>query len=133
MRRWGAPAAALLIARLLSAAAALWAGVNPLRAETWLRLDSHLYLEIARKGYTLFPCPPKSGCAPSQWCGNAAWFRLHRTEALLAPIVVMLPARAAGPLLFAAAPIAFRHGRRLLPQRNHPIWCRRTRRRSSTR
>ena len=32
---------------------------------------------------------------------------LYRAEALLAPIVVMLPARAATLLLFAAAPVAF--------------------------
>jgi hypothetical protein len=77
MRGWGAPAAALLIARLVSAAAALFAGVNPLRADTWVRFDSHLYLEIARKGYTLFACPPESGYAPSHWCGNAGWFPLY--------------------------------------------------------
>jgi hypothetical protein len=77
MRRWGAPIAALLIARLVSGAAAVWVGLNPLRAETWVRFDSNLYLEIARKGYTLFTCPPESGYPPSQWCGNAGWFPLY--------------------------------------------------------
>ena len=77
MRRWGAPLAALVAARALSAAAALWVGVNPLRTESWVRFDSHLYLELARQGYTLFACPPESGYAASQWCGNAGWFPLY--------------------------------------------------------
>lgn len=39
------------------------------------RKDSHLYLSIARDGYTLFPCQetiPKA--PPNVWCGNAGWF-----------------------------------------------------------
>jgi len=34
-------------------------------------VDSGLYLDIARHGYTLFRCtPPNRG----DWCGNAGWF-----------------------------------------------------------
>jgi hypothetical protein len=69
--------AALLIARLVSGVAATWVGLDPFRAETWIRFDSNLYLEISRKGYTLFPCPAESGYTPSQWCGNAGWFPLY--------------------------------------------------------
>jgi 4-amino-4-deoxy-L-arabinose transferase-like glycosyltransferase len=44
-----------------------------LRARTWERWDSTLYLDIAENGYTLTPCPDR----PSQWCGNAGWFPLY--------------------------------------------------------
>jgi len=77
MRRWGAPLLALLAARLVTAAAALWAGVDPLQSGSWVRFDSYLYLDIARQGYTLLPCPPESKYAAWQWCGNAGWFPLY--------------------------------------------------------
>lgn len=78
MRRLlGPPLVALLMARAVSAGAALWAGVDPLRAASFIRFDSNLYLEIARRGYTLFHCPPASGYAAAQWCGNAGWFPLY--------------------------------------------------------
>jgi hypothetical protein len=35
---------------------------------TWARWDSGLYEEIARSGYSLFPC------GDGTWCGDAAWF-----------------------------------------------------------
>src|SRR5207248_599144 len=57
MRRWGTPLLALAAARVLTAAAAVRAGVDPFRTESWVRFDAHLYLDIARQGYTLFPCP----------------------------------------------------------------------------
>ncbi len=77
MRRRGAPLLALAAARLVTAAAALWAGVDPLASGSWIRFDSYLYLEIAQRGYTLLPCPPESGYLAWQWCGNAGWFPLY--------------------------------------------------------
>ncbi|MDQ6822229.1 MAG: hypothetical protein M3076_18120 [Actinomycetota bacterium] len=52
-------------------------GFDPLRASTWARWDSGLYLSIARRGYDLFPCAPKligGHLATHRWCGNAGWF-----------------------------------------------------------
>lgn len=39
----------------------------------WSRWDSGLYLEIAQKGHTLFPCKEN----PNQYCGNAGWAPLY--------------------------------------------------------
>jgi hypothetical protein len=39
----------------------------------WSRWDSGLYLEIAQKGHTLFPCKEN----PEQYCGNAGWAPLY--------------------------------------------------------
>lgn len=47
-------------------------GYDPLAASTWSRWDSELYIDVARDGYDLFPCPPESGFAG--WCGDAGWF-----------------------------------------------------------
>lgn len=77
MRRLWPPLAALLAARALSAAAALWAGTNPLHAGAWARWDSNLYLSIAQRGYFLEPCGPGSHYEAWQWCGNAGWFPLY--------------------------------------------------------
>jgi hypothetical protein len=42
----------------------------------WLRWDSGLYLQIASKGYELFPCAGKLGFPlnSSEICGNTGWF-----------------------------------------------------------
>ncbi|MBI4446625.1 MAG: hypothetical protein HY645_12035 [Acidobacteria bacterium] len=46
------------------------AGVDFFSVHSWSHWDSALYLEIAKKGYELFPCsPPLQG-----WCGNTGWF-----------------------------------------------------------
>lgn len=39
----------------------------------WSRWDSGLYIDIARNGHTLFPCPDQ----PGKWCGNAGWAPLY--------------------------------------------------------
>ena len=52
-------------------------GLHPLRASTWARWDSNLYLSVAKRGYDLFPCAPKligGHLATHRWCGNAGWF-----------------------------------------------------------
>lgn len=77
MRRLWPPLLALLAARAVSAAAALFAGVNPLGAEAWVRWDSNLYLSIAQRGYFLEHCGPGSHYQAFQWCGNAGWFPLY--------------------------------------------------------
>ena len=77
MRRLWPPLLALLFARALSAGAALWAGVNPLHGDAWVRWDSNLYLSIAQRGYFLEPCAPDSHYQAFQWCGNAGWFPLY--------------------------------------------------------
>jgi hypothetical protein len=60
---------------------ALLAGVDPLRLSSGLKWDALRYLDIARRGYEIFPCgdgpidfpaPP-----PDAWCGNAGWFPLY--------------------------------------------------------
>ena len=58
---WAAAAGSL-------AAAANAFSYAPLTSTTWARWDSGLYEQIARNGYTLFPC------GDGTWCGNAAWF-----------------------------------------------------------
>ena len=77
MRRFWPPLAALLLARVVSAAAAVWAGVDPLRGDAWIRWDSNLYLSIAQRGYFLEHCGAGSHYQPWQWCGNAGWFPLY--------------------------------------------------------
>ena len=77
MRRLWHPLLALLAARAVSAAAALWAGVDPLRADAWVRWDSNLYLSIAQRGYFLEQCGPGSHYQAFQWCGNTGWFPLY--------------------------------------------------------
>ena len=77
MRRLWPPLLALLAARAVSAAAALWAGANPLLAEAWVRWDSNLYLSIAQRGYFLEHCGPGSHYQAFQWCGNTGWFPLY--------------------------------------------------------
>jgi hypothetical protein len=83
------PLLALLAARALTAAAALWAHVNPLRLDSWVRWDSNLYLSIAQRGYYLEHCPPGSGYERWQWCGNAGWFPLYAWMLKIAPGAVL--------------------------------------------
>lgn len=89
MRRPWPPLLALLAARAASAAAALWAGTNPLHADAWVRWDSNLYLDIARRGYVLEHCAATSGYAAWQWCGNAGWFPLYAWMLKVAPGAVL--------------------------------------------
>src|SRR6476646_2846783 len=63
---WGAA----LTGVTLSAAAF---GYGPFDSGTWSRCDSGLYLEIAERGYTFFPCPHPP-FDQATWCGNAGWF-----------------------------------------------------------
>ena len=77
MRRLWPPLLALFAARAVSALAAVFAGVNPLRAEAWVRWDSNHYLNIAQRGYFLEQCGPGSHYQAFQWCGNTGWFPLY--------------------------------------------------------
>jgi hypothetical protein len=83
MRRWGPPLVALLAARALSGAAALYTGVNPLLESSWERWDSALYLTIAQSGYFLQQCPEAKAC------GNAGWFPLYAWLLRLAPVALL--------------------------------------------
>jgi hypothetical protein len=62
-----AASASALAAVVLVAAALRYKPWDP---AIWSRWDSGLYEDIARHGYTLFPC--RDGT--QHWCGNAAWF-----------------------------------------------------------
>jgi hypothetical protein len=66
------PVAAFALARALLSAAAVAAGVEPLRPGSWCRFDCGHYVRIALYGYELAPCPADSYFAGS-WCGNTAW------------------------------------------------------------
>jgi len=56
--------------RFASAAAAKRFGFDPLRADSWIRWDSHWYLRIAEHGYQLRQCPG----GDSNFCGETGWF-----------------------------------------------------------
>lgn len=46
----------------------------------YVRFDSYLYLDIAGKGYELFPCWQRFEVYPvgsPDWCGNAGWMPLY--------------------------------------------------------
>ena len=68
------PLLGLLAAKAASAAVALAMGLSPLRAATWVRWDSGIYLAIAQRGYFVDPCGPGSGMPATAWCGDTAWF-----------------------------------------------------------
>jgi hypothetical protein len=60
----------LLATHLLAIHSHCWEGLNPYCLIRW---DSGLYLDIARNGHTLVPCPDD----PNKWCGNAGWAPLY--------------------------------------------------------
>jgi hypothetical protein len=63
-----------LFAQFMGWIAGVYAGCGGGWTEVcWSRWDSALYLEIARQGHTLFPCPDW----PGNWCGNAGWAPLY--------------------------------------------------------
>ncbi len=66
------PLLAFALARSVLGAAALAAGVPPLRAGSWCRFDCAHYVGIALRGYEVYPCAPDSRLA-GLWCGNTAW------------------------------------------------------------
>jgi hypothetical protein len=67
---FGPPIAAWLAGTALLVTTVEAYGFPPLRTETWVRWDSHHYLDIAAHGYTLVRCPPPR----HDWCGNSGWF-----------------------------------------------------------
>lgn len=94
----GPPLVAFVAARLVSGFAAWWAGVDPLRASSWVRWDSFWYLRIATGGYRLEPCPGGT----SMFCGTTGWFPGY--PALIAAATRLgLPLEWAGLLVSAAA------------------------------
>ena len=62
---WGCAAIAVALVAVAN-------GYDPTESATWFRWDSRHYLDIARDGYQLYPCP--AGFAPGSWCGDAGWF-----------------------------------------------------------
>ncbi len=66
----GFPIGIWVVAAGVVVATCVVAGRSPFRTDTWAYGDPALYVDIARRGYNLFPCGP----APTEWCGNAAWF-----------------------------------------------------------
>jgi hypothetical protein len=71
--RWlGPPVAVWAFALTAVTASAAAFGYAPFDSGTWSRWDSGLYLEIAERGYTFFPCQPPFD--QGTWCGNAGWF-----------------------------------------------------------
>jgi hypothetical protein len=61
---------------------ALLAGVAPFALGPGLKWDALRYLDIAARGYELYPCGdatviPFPHPAPDPWCGNAHWFPLY--------------------------------------------------------
>jgi hypothetical protein len=88
------PLAAWSAAALFLLGMAVATGHDPFQTRVWARWDSGLYFDIARHGYTVFPCPTE----PGDWCGNAAWFPLypwlirclHAVGLPLAPAAIVL-------------------------------------------
>jgi hypothetical protein len=105
--RFLAPVAVAFVAqRLLLAAAALAAGVNPFSADALCRWDSAFYLDIAVSGYRpLTHCTPETHFPPSAWCGNAGWFPGYPWAIAVAGWAGTRPATAA-TLIAAAAQFA---------------------------
>jgi hypothetical protein len=61
------PLAAWAVSTAAVVGACIWSGHSPFDLHRWTYGDASLYLDIARGGYTLFPCGP-------DWCGDAGWF-----------------------------------------------------------
>jgi hypothetical protein len=71
--RWLGPPLAVWAVALTGVTASAGAfGYAPFDSGAWSRWDSGLYLEIAERGYTFFPCQPPFD--QGTWCGNAGWF-----------------------------------------------------------
>jgi hypothetical protein len=92
---WLPPVLAWLVATTVVVVTSVADGWPPFAAtKTWVRGDSHFYLETAEGGYHLFRCP--AGFAPGTWCGNSGWFPgyswilagLHWLAVPLAPAAV---------------------------------------------
>jgi hypothetical protein len=72
------PLLAFILAIFVDYLAAAHSGVAPgfFAPRRWIHWDSHLYLSIAAKGYTLQRCH-KSTVPPHSFCGNAGWLPLY--------------------------------------------------------
>jgi hypothetical protein len=73
------PVGAWLAANALYWAAADRAGYDFLLVRTHARWDSGNYLNIARHGYSLAHCVPRTGSpfTAADWCGTVGWFPLY--------------------------------------------------------
>lgn len=48
---------------------------SPLASDTWARWDTINYVDIARRGYSLYRCTDSGfGHQPGDWCGITGWF-----------------------------------------------------------
>ena len=97
---WGSRALPPLVASASALAAVVFVAAasryKPWDPAIWSRWDSGLYEDIARRGYTLFPCSYDA----RQWCGNAAWFPGY-------PWVFGAMHRLGLPLLWAAVSVSW--------------------------
>lgn len=99
------PLAAFLAANAVLAAAAALGGFAPLAAHSWTSFDSPIYLDIAQRGYTTYPCPPAQLAQGARACGTVGWFPLY--PALVAPLIAAGAApEAAGVAVSLAAWLA---------------------------
>ncbi|GAA1792977.1 hypothetical protein GCM10009682_13540 [Luedemannella flava] len=101
---WLVPLVAVAATQALGLLVAVAVSANPVT--DGLKWDALRYLDIAERGYELYPCPPGPIPyplrPPDAWCGNAHWFPLY-------PLLIRglhevgLPYGAAGWLLSALA------------------------------
>jgi len=101
-KRFVPPLAAFAIARMVVQAAGASADPSSWVAEAWAKWDSGLYIDIAKRGYELVPCPGEMG----ELCGNAGW--MPGFPWLMRPFIAIgLDPALAGAALAAAFAVAF--------------------------
>lgn len=68
--------AVFLLTQIVLTAVLSWLRLPYFNPDNWSRWDSGHYLQIANKGYELFPCAGKFGYPPDakEMCGNTGWF-----------------------------------------------------------
>lgn len=78
---WLPPLIAVVVSQLFVAVLTVSAGADPLRLSAGLKWDALRYLDIARRGYEVYPCGDGPidfpTLRPDAWCGNAGWFPLY--------------------------------------------------------
>lgn len=95
--RGGPPVLLYLAGQLLYALVAYWYGFDWLSADSRIRWDGGIYLDIAHTGYYAGPCTEinPSVHVPHAFCGNAGWFPLY-------PYLVLFLTKATGLELSAS-------------------------------
>lgn len=99
--RVGPPVLLYLAGHLLYALAASWYGFDWLSADSRIRWDGGIYLDIAHTGYYAGPCTEINPSAdkPHAYCGNAGWFPLYPYLVLFITKVTGLELSASGVLV----------------------------------